>query len=67
MLLVESFGQRLWGIFTALPPFYVAQPHDKASALYKCLTIRCKSNLERSTAPIPFRFYSYLLFLALHL
>ncbi|PAJ72323.1 hypothetical protein CJF42_21720 [Pseudoalteromonas sp. NBT06-2] len=51
MLLAESFGQRLLGIFTALSPFYVEQPHDKASALYKLQTIRCKSNLERSTAP----------------
>ncbi|PAJ72349.1 hypothetical protein CJF42_21655 [Pseudoalteromonas sp. NBT06-2] len=51
MLLAESFGQRLLGIFTALPPFYVEQPHDKASALYKFPTIRCKSNLERSAAP----------------
>ncbi|PAJ71846.1 hypothetical protein CJF42_24465 [Pseudoalteromonas sp. NBT06-2] len=51
MLLDESFGQRLLSIFTALSPFYVEQPHDKASALYKCPTIRCKSYLERSTAP----------------
>ncbi|PAJ73422.1 hypothetical protein CJF42_16035 [Pseudoalteromonas sp. NBT06-2] len=51
MLLAEPFGQRLLGIFTALSPFYVEQPHDKASTLYKCPTIRCKSNIERSTAP----------------
>ncbi|PAJ75369.1 hypothetical protein CJF42_05200 [Pseudoalteromonas sp. NBT06-2] len=51
MLLTESLGQRLLGIFTALSPFYVEQLHDKASALYKCPTIRCKSNLKRSTAP----------------
>ncbi|WP_081967663.1 hypothetical protein [Colwellia psychrerythraea] len=64
--LAESFGQRLLGIFTALSSFYVTlhgcslldnagaycpeQPHDKASVLYKPPTIRCKSNLERSTA-----------------
>ena len=29
MLLAESFGQRLLSIFTALSPFYVAQPHTK--------------------------------------
>ncbi|WP_252097564.1 hypothetical protein [Pseudoalteromonas sp. NBT06-2] len=51
MLLAESFGQRLLSIFTALSLFYVEQPHDKASALYKFPTIRCKSNLKRSTAP----------------
>ncbi|PAJ72871.1 hypothetical protein CJF42_18920 [Pseudoalteromonas sp. NBT06-2] len=60
MLLAESFGQRLLGILTALSPFYVEQPHDKASALYKCPTIRCKSNLERSTAPIVFLKDSFL-------
>ena len=38
-------------IFTVLSPFYVEQSHDKASALTKCLTMRCKSHLERSTAP----------------
>ncbi|MDP7591562.1 MAG: hypothetical protein QF552_02485 [Litorilituus sp.] len=64
MLLAESFKQRLLVIFTALSPFYVTlhicslldnagvyypeQPHDKASALCKYQTIRCKSNLERS-------------------
>jgi len=50
-LLTESFGQRLLFIFTALSPFYVEQPHDKGSALYKYPTNRCKSNLERSTDP----------------
>jgi len=38
-------------IFTALSPFYVEQPHDKGSALYKYPTNRCKNNLERSTDP----------------
>jgi hypothetical protein len=51
-LLAESFGQRLLVTFTALSPFYVEQPHDKGSALYKYTTNRCKSNLERSTDPI---------------
>ncbi|PAJ75904.1 hypothetical protein CJF42_02470 [Pseudoalteromonas sp. NBT06-2] len=51
MLLAESFEQRLLGIFTALSPFYVEQPHDKASALYEFRTISCKSNLVRSTSP----------------
>ncbi|PAJ72658.1 hypothetical protein CJF42_20025, partial [Pseudoalteromonas sp. NBT06-2] len=51
-LLAESFGQCLFGIFTVLSPFYVEQPHDKASGLYEFRTIRCKSNLERATAPI---------------
>jgi hypothetical protein len=50
-LLAEPFGQRLLGIFTALSPFYVEQPHDKGSALYKYPTIRRKNNLERSTDP----------------
>ncbi|AAZ26625.1 hypothetical protein [Colwellia psychrerythraea] len=50
-LLTESFGQRLLNIFTALSPFYVEQPHDKGSALYKYPTKRCKNNLERSTDP----------------
>ena len=50
-LLAEPFGQRLLGIFTVLSPFYVKQPHDKGSALYKYPTIRCKNNLERSTDP----------------
>ena len=51
MLLAGSLGQRFLGTFTALSPFYAEQPHDKVSALYKCPTIRCKNNLERSTAP----------------
>jgi hypothetical protein len=38
-------------IFTALSPFYVEQPHDKGSALYKYPTNYCKNNLERSTDP----------------
>jgi hypothetical protein len=50
-LLAESFGQRLLVIFTALSPFYVEQPHDKGSALYKYPTKSCKNNLERSTDP----------------
>jgi len=50
-LLAESFGQRLLGIFTALLPFYVEQPHDKGSALYEYPTNCCKNNLERSTDP----------------
>ncbi|AAZ24706.1 hypothetical protein [Colwellia psychrerythraea] len=50
-LLAESFGQRLLDIFTALSPFYVEQPHDKGSALYKYPTNRCKNNLESSTDP----------------
>jgi hypothetical protein len=50
-LLAESFGQHLLDIFTALSPFYVEQPHDKGSALYKYPTISCKNNLERSTDP----------------
>jgi hypothetical protein len=50
-LLAESFGQRFLVIFTALSPFYVEQPHDKGSALYKCPTNCCKNNLERSTDP----------------
>ncbi|MCW8866562.1 MAG: hypothetical protein OQK09_16580 [Colwellia sp.] len=49
--LVESFGQRLLVIFTALSPFYVEQPHYKGSALYKHPTKCCKNNLERSTGP----------------
>jgi len=51
MLLAESSGQRLLVIFTALSPFYVEQPHDKGSTLYKYPTKSCKSNLQRSTAP----------------
>ena len=51
MLLAESFGQRLLDIFTALSPFYVEQPHDKSSSLYKYPTNRCKNNLESSTDP----------------
>ncbi|PCI54326.1 MAG: hypothetical protein COB45_08740 [Gammaproteobacteria bacterium] len=51
VLLTESFGQHLLGIFTALSPFYVEQPHDKGYALYKYPTNRCKNNLERSTDP----------------
>ncbi|MDG1751243.1 MAG: hypothetical protein P8I03_06220 [Thalassotalea sp.] len=50
-ILAESFGQRLLGIFTALSPFYVEQPHCKGSALYKYPTNCCKNNLESSTAP----------------
>ncbi|WP_246128988.1 hypothetical protein [Colwellia demingiae] len=50
-LLAESFGQHLLVIFTALSPFYVEQPHDKASSLYKYPTNSCKNNLERSTDP----------------
>ncbi|PKH85649.1 hypothetical protein CXF79_20605 [Colwellia sp. Bg11-28] len=50
-LLAESFGQRLLDIFTALSPFYVEQPHDKGSALYKSPTKLCKNNLESSTGP----------------
>ncbi|WP_426360546.1 hypothetical protein ACPUVO_07830 [Pseudocolwellia sp. HL-MZ19] len=50
-LLAESFGQHLLVISTALSPFYVEQPHDKGSALYKYLTNCCKNNLERSTRP----------------
>jgi hypothetical protein len=42
-LLAESIGQRLLVIFTALSPFYVEQPHDKGSALYKYPTNRCKT------------------------
>ncbi|AAZ28278.1 hypothetical protein CPS_2246 [Colwellia psychrerythraea 34H] len=38
-------------IFTALSPFYVEQPHDKGSALYKYPTNRSKNNLESSTDP----------------
>ena len=56
-LLAESFGQRLLVIFTALSPFYVEQPHDKGSALYKYPTNRCKNNLESSTDPSYFRCY----------
>jgi len=51
VLLAEPFGQRLLVISTALSPFYVEQPHDKGSALYKDPTNCCKSNLERSTSP----------------
>jgi hypothetical protein len=51
-LLAESLGQRFLVIFTALSLFYVEQPHDKGSDLYKYPTNRCKSNLERSTDPI---------------
>ncbi|AAZ26354.1 hypothetical protein [Colwellia psychrerythraea] len=50
-LLVESFGQRLLVIFTALSPFYVEQPHYKGSALYQYSTKNCKNNLEGSTDP----------------
>jgi hypothetical protein len=50
-LLAESFRQRLLVIFTALSPFYVEQPHDKGSILYKYPTNRCKNNLKRSKAP----------------
>jgi hypothetical protein len=50
-LLAESFGQHLLVIFTALSPFYVEQPHDKGSALYKYPTKSCKNNLKRSTDP----------------
>jgi len=63
-LLAESFGQRLLGIFTALSPFYVEQPHDKGSALYKYPTIRCKNNLERSTAPNDLAHFSLFLSLS---
>jgi len=56
-LLAESFGQRLLIIFTALLPFYVEQPHDKGSALYKCPTNCCKKNLERSTDPKDWKIY----------
>ncbi len=42
-LLAESFGQRLLVIFTALSPFYVEQPHDKGSALYKYPKIAAKT------------------------
>ncbi|WP_114325500.1 hypothetical protein [Candidatus Colwellia aromaticivorans] len=50
-LLTESIGQRLLIIFTALSLFYVEQPHDKGSALYKYPTNNCKNNLEKSTDP----------------
>ncbi|MDP7592674.1 MAG: hypothetical protein QF552_08270 [Litorilituus sp.] len=50
-LLAESFGQCLLDIFTALSLFYVKQPHDKSSALYKYPINRCKIKLERSTDP----------------
>ncbi|WP_114327031.1 hypothetical protein [Candidatus Colwellia aromaticivorans] len=50
-LLAESFGQRLLVVFTALSPFYVEQPHDKGSALYKHPTNSCKNNIKRSTGP----------------
>jgi hypothetical protein len=50
-LLAGSIGQRLLCIFTALSPFYVEQPHDKGSALYKYTTKSCKNNFERSTGP----------------
>jgi len=50
-LLAESFGQRLLGIFTALSPFYVEQPHDKGSTLYKYPINSCKNNLEMSRDP----------------
>jgi hypothetical protein len=50
-LLTESFGQRLLVIFTALSPFYVEQPHDKGSTLYKYPTDHYKKNLDRSTDP----------------
>ncbi|PKH85133.1 hypothetical protein [Colwellia sp. Bg11-28] len=50
-LLAESFGQRLLVICTALSSFYVEQPHDKGSALYKYPKKRCKNNLERSADP----------------
>jgi hypothetical protein len=50
-LLAESFGQHLLVIFTVLSPFYVEQPDDKGSALYKYPINRCKSNIERSTTP----------------
>jgi hypothetical protein len=43
--LAEPFEQRLMGVFTALSPFYVDQPHDKGSALYKYPTKSCKNNL----------------------
>ncbi|PKH88129.1 hypothetical protein [Colwellia sp. Bg11-28] len=52
-LLAESFGQHLLVIFTALSHFYVEQPHDKGSALYKYVTKRCKINLESSIDPRP--------------
>ncbi len=52
MLLVESLEQRLLVIFTALSPFYVGQPYDKASAMTNYPTICCKSYLESSAAPI---------------
>jgi hypothetical protein len=42
-LLAESFRQRLLDIYTALSPFYVEQPHDKGSALFKYLTIAAKT------------------------
>ncbi|MDG1750779.1 MAG: hypothetical protein P8I03_03840 [Thalassotalea sp.] len=50
-ILAESFGQHLLGIFTALSPLYVEQPHYKGSALYKYPRNCCKNNLERSTVP----------------
>jgi hypothetical protein len=43
MLLAESFGQRLLVIFTASSSFYVEQPHDKDSSLYKYPTIAAKT------------------------
>jgi hypothetical protein len=42
-LLAESFRQRLLDIYTALSPFYVEQPHDKGSALFKYPTIAAKT------------------------
>jgi hypothetical protein len=41
----------LLAIFTALSLFYVEQPHDKGSALYKYSTNSGQNNLERSTDP----------------
>ncbi|MDP7591913.1 MAG: hypothetical protein QF552_04320 [Litorilituus sp.] len=50
MVLAKSFKQCMLDIFTSLSSFYVQQPHDKASTLYKYKIIRCKSNFERATA-----------------
>lgn len=48
-LLVESFGQCLLAIITALS--ILVQPNEKGSALYKYLINCCKHNLERSIDP----------------
>nr|WP_231658962.1 hypothetical protein [Pseudoalteromonas porphyrae] len=47
----EPFGQRMFGIYTALSPIYEEQPHYIGAALPKYQIDCCKINHERSTRP----------------